>query len=86
MKNHDLEMYSFLKLAIELAGGQKNFAIICQQINPRVRQGHVSKWLNVIKKLPAQFVLTVEKALEGRVTRYQLRPDIYPIHEFNNKI
>ena len=30
-----------------------------------------------IKKLPPKDVLTVEKATDGKVTRHELRPDIF---------
>ncbi|MBS2140057.1 helix-turn-helix domain-containing protein [Escherichia coli] len=35
-------------------------------------------WLNKSGRVPAEFVLPIEQATQGQVTRSQLRPDIYP--------
>jgi DNA-binding transcriptional regulator YdaS (Cro superfamily) len=47
----------------------------------------VWNWINRDRKVPAEFVLAIERATGGRVTRHQLRPDIYPFaggqHETN---
>lgn len=67
-----------LRRAIELAGSQKKLAKICLPVNPKIDQSHISKWLNRDKKIPAEYVLIIEKALKGQVTRHELRPDIYP--------
>jgi len=40
-------------------------------------QGTVSSWI-ARGRLPAERVLPVEAATMGQVTRYDLRPDIYP--------
>ncbi len=42
----------------------------------RVTQGAISQWLH--GRVPAERVLHVERATHGRVTRYELRPDLYP--------
>lgn len=42
-----------------------------------VSQPTVWRWINQIKRLPPQYVLTAE-ALTG-VSRHLLRPDIYPV-------
>jgi DNA-binding transcriptional regulator YdaS (Cro superfamily) len=77
------QAYQALVKAIELAGGQKAFAAIC---GAKVRQGHVFNWLTRNKNyLPCEYVLTVEKALNYQVKRYELRPDIYPPEEYNNE-
>ncbi len=62
--------------AVEIAGGQHGLARICG-----VKQPHVSWWLHrsADKVLPAEYVLRVEKALKGVISRYELRPDIYPV-------
>jgi len=36
----------------------------------------VTKW--VYNGVPAERVLAIEKLCKGKVTRHQLRPDIYP--------
>ncbi len=42
-----------------------------------VTQSAVAQWLR--SKVPAERVLAVEAATGGRVTRHELRPDLYPI-------
>ena len=71
------QAYEGLLKAVEAAGGQRALAKLC---GDKVRQGHVYNWLhrNKVKGLPPQYVLKVEKALQGKLTRYQLRPDLYP--------
>ena len=61
-----------LKKAIDLAGGQTQVAKKCNTTQQRVWN-----WINRDKKLPAEYVLTIEK-LTG-VSRHELRPDIYPL-------
>ena len=69
-----LTPYEALKLALESAGSQTKFAMICG-----VRQPAVSKWLQSGKRLPAGHVLAVEAATN--VSRHLLRPDLYPLPE-----
>lgn len=58
-----------LKSAIDYVGGQAELARRIGTFQP-----NVSRW----KKTPAEFVIPVEKATDGHISRYQLRPDIYP--------
>jgi DNA-binding transcriptional regulator YdaS (Cro superfamily) len=58
--------------AVRLAGSQSAFARIVGR-----RQSTVYEWLSKGKALPAEHVLTVERAIG--VSRHDLRPDIYPI-------
>lgn len=62
-----------LKKAISIAGGQGSLAKILG-----IKQSYVWNWLNRDNKVPAEYVLKIEEAVNGRVTRYELRPDIYP--------
>lgn len=66
--------YEALKAALDRAGSQTKLAAICS-----VGQPAVSKWLQSSKRLPANYVLAVEAATG--VSRYLLRPDIYPLSE-----
>lgn len=65
----------YLKEAILIVGSQSALARAC---GGRVRQQHIWNWLNRDKKVPAEYVIAIERATLGRITRYQLRPDIYP--------
>ena len=60
-----------MRAAFELIGQQQRVAEICG-----VTPGAVSQWLTK-GRVPVQHCLTLESATEGRVTRYQLRPDIF---------
>ncbi len=58
--------------AIKICGSQsalaRKLSITPQQIGKWLRAGHI----------PAERVIQIELALNHEVTRYQLRPDIYP--------
>lgn len=60
--------------AVRLAGGQSAMARLVG-----VAQPSVWKWLNRSTPLPAEHVLAIEVATG--VSRYDLRPDIYPRDE-----
>ncbi|MEZ5918620.1 MAG: UDP-N-acetylglucosamine 1-carboxyvinyltransferase [Alphaproteobacteria bacterium] len=62
-----------LKKAVEIAGGQSALGRLIAR-----DQKAVWAWLNTTQKVPAEDVLNIEAALEGKVSRYDLRPDIYP--------
>ena len=62
-----------LKKAVEIAGGQ---SALGRKINRD--QKAIWAWLNTTGKVPAEDVLSIEEAVEGQVTRHELRPDIYP--------
>lgn len=73
-----------LQKAIEITGTQWNLAHAINAQQPRkptgepiaVRQGHVTKWLSR-GWVPAEVCIAIERATESRVTRYQLRPDVF---------
>lgn len=67
----DITPRDALVQAIERTGSQTAFASLCH-----VSQAAVWKWLQTAKRLPAEYVLTVE-ATTG-IPRHLLRPDIYP--------
>lgn len=56
---------------IEIVGSQAELARACG-----VRHQAVQKWIKK-GRVPAERVLAVEKATQGRVTRYELRPDVF---------
>lgn len=60
--------------AIEIAGSQ---AALGKLIG--TSQQRVWTWLhNLEGKVPAEFVLPIEAATDGAVSRHELRPDLYP--------
>jgi len=62
-----------LERAIKILGDQSKLA---RKIG--VKPQHVWHWQNKAKRIPAEYVLSIEKATDGQVTRSELRPDIYP--------
>ncbi|MDR3408449.1 MAG: YdaS family helix-turn-helix protein [Methylovirgula sp.] len=63
-----------LQEAVKVAGSQAAFAR-----RRGVSQPTVFDWLNRMKRLPAEHVLATEA--DTGISRYRLRPDIYPIEE-----
>lgn len=61
---------SAIQQAIEIMGGQSKLADAVG-ISPMA----VNKWIK--NRVPAERCAAVEKATEGKVTRQQLRPDIF---------
>ena len=45
------------------------------------RQQHIWNWLHRDKTVPAEAVLPIEAATKGKVTRHELRVDLYPEEE-----
>jgi len=71
-----------LERAVKIAGGQTALARKINEKTPgaAVTQGQVWKWLQSGRP-PAPWVIPIEKAVDGNVTRHQLRPDVYPREE-----
>jgi len=44
-----------------------------------VTQGMVWQWMNGHRRIAAEKVLAIEEATGGKVTRHEMRPDLYPI-------
>ena len=63
-----------LKAAVDLVGSQSALARL---IGGKVKQAHVWNWLNMQKRVPAEHVLAIEQAVAKKISRYELRPDIY---------
>jgi len=63
-----------LEKAIKVAGSQAELA---RRIGKK--QAHVWNWLNRDSQVPAEAVLSIEAATNGKVTRHDLRPDLYPV-------
>ena len=43
----------------------------------KVTEGAVRHWSNGTRKISPRHVISLEKFLKGKVSRYELRPDIY---------
>ena len=67
--------------AIEVAGSQKELADRISSVDLPIGQSGISNWIQRLKRVPAERVLAVEQAVDGKVSRYELRPDIYPREE-----
>ncbi|MCQ2989026.1 helix-turn-helix domain-containing protein [Pseudomonas tremae] len=61
---------------VRLAGGQAKLARLCSTSQPRIWQ-----CINRNQRVPADLVIPFERAVEGKVTRHELRPDLYPVEE-----
>lgn len=46
-----------------------------------VTQGTISHWINGRARIPAERVIGIELATGGKVTRHELRPDLYPLND-----
>lgn len=66
-------MSSALAKAIEIVGGQTQLARLLG-----VKQANVWHWLNKAERVPGEYVLAIETATGNQITRYELRPDLYP--------
>jgi len=67
-------MNNLIQKAVEICGSQVALAKAVGKT-----QKHVWNWINRDKRVPAEYVLLIEKATQGKVTRHELRPDIYPV-------
>lgn len=61
-----------IKKAVELAGSQTALARLIG-----VSQGLIWQWCNGRLRVPAERCCDIERAAGGRVTRAQLRPDVF---------
>lgn len=60
-----------LQKAIEICGSQ---GVLAERIE--TTQATVSRWAK--SRVSAEYVIAIESATAGQVTRHQLRPDLYP--------
>jgi len=72
-----------LKKAVELCGGQTELARLVNKHLPenvsKASQALIWSWLFRTGKVLAEYVIAIEKATSGTVTRHELRPDLYPL-------
>jgi len=62
-------MDASLEKTLELAGGPAALGKLLG-----ISSQAVSQW----RRIPPLQVIPIERALEGRITRYEMRPDLYP--------
>jgi DNA-binding transcriptional regulator YdaS (Cro superfamily) len=63
-----------LERAVKIVGGQKPLADLLG-----TTQSQVWYWLSRAKRgVPGEYVIPIEQATQSQVTRYDLRPDLYP--------
>ena len=60
--------------AVEICGSQSELA---RRIGGTCKQQNVHYWIE--NGLTAEQVIPIEKAVNGEVSRHELRPDIYPV-------
>lgn len=61
-----------LERSITICGTQSELA---RRIGGKVRTGHIHYWLR--NKVPSERCIDIERATEGQVSRYELRPDVF---------
>jgi DNA-binding transcriptional regulator YdaS (Cro superfamily) len=71
MKQDSAPLLASLHKAIEAAGSQSRLAD-----SLGLSFQHIQQWRRA-GRVPAERVLSVEAAVNGAVTRYQLRPDVF---------
>lgn len=68
-----------IERAVEEAGGQTELARRLSTIMDKpVSQQHIWNWLFRGSAISAEYVIPIEKAVDGKVSRHDIRPDIYP--------
>jgi len=72
MRPHTAGPSAALEAAIHVMGGVARLARALD-----VTPGAVSKWAR-LGRIPAERVLDIERATMRRVSRFELRPDLYP--------
>jgi hypothetical protein len=75
-----------LQRAVEIAGGQAKLANSVNerlQTRPewrdvkRLKQAHIWAWLNRTQKVPGEYGIPIEEAVDRGVTRHQLCPSVF---------
>lgn len=68
---------SVVEKVIEEAGGGAALAAALSTDGRTITPQAISDW-KANDRIPGGRVLAVEKVLKGKVTRHQMRPDLYP--------
>lgn len=71
-----------LQFTVDFLGGQSATARLLRAAVPgsRVQQGHVRRWLFVVKGPvpPGEYVIPLARLTDWTVLPHDLRPDLYP--------
>jgi DNA-binding transcriptional regulator YdaS (Cro superfamily) len=69
-----IDSRNLVKQAVIICGSQKELA---KRIGGTVKQQNVWMWANTTLAVPALRAKQIEKAVGGKITKEQLRPDIF---------
>lgn len=76
-----MDAIEYLKQAIELAGGQTELAErINRHIAPTVqsvKQANIWSWLNRSGRVPSEYAIPLQLAVDGQVTAMDVCPDTF---------
>lgn len=74
----DEQLRAAVSQVINLAGGQTELARILQKrTGRRIQQSTVAMWL-IRGRVPHNWVIPCEIVLDGKLQRYDIRPDLHP--------
>lgn len=65
-----------MQQVIDAMNGYPSKAAFCRAIG--MKEQFLTQILNGVKRVPPRYALAIEKVTKGRITRQQIRPDIYP--------
>lgn len=75
-KNHIVDTKSAIEKALESRTQKQLAKQISEYADKEVTQPYISRWLNDMGKVPAEYVLAFEAAT--KIPRHEVRPDLYP--------
>jgi len=68
-----------LAAAAKAVGGQAELARkLTDALSKPVSQQWVWNAINILKEVPAEWCLPIDNITDGKITRHDLRPDLYP--------
>lgn len=70
------QVLSFFSTQQEFAD-RLNEALIARGSEASVKQQNISYWLKKPETFPGEYCIATEQIVGGKVTRYQLRPDVF---------
>ena len=61
-----------IERAVDHVGGQTNLAKLL-----KTSQARVWNWIHRDNKVPAEEAVSIERVTKGKVTRFEIRPDVF---------